>query len=98
MISSSPPGGFKEVFGGALFDDFSHVHEDDVVGDAAGLAEDVGDYYDSEVGLDLLEFLVYKAAGDRVEGGSGFIGKNNVGVHCKPTGKAEPLLLSYRKS
>ena len=81
-----------------MFDYFAHIHEDDVVGNAAGLAEDMGDYHDCKVGFYLLEFLVYETARDGVEGRGGFIGKYDVGVHGQSACKTKPLLLSYRQS
>ena len=49
----------EELFGGAVFDQLAEVHEEDVIGEAFGLAEDVGDDEDGVVAAEFLEAALH---------------------------------------
>ena len=61
----------ENLVSGTLFDDFAEVHEDDVVGDAEGLPQSVGDHDDGVLLFERHEKILHGLGGNRVEGAGG---------------------------
>ena len=81
-----------------MLDQLAQIEEGDVVGDAAGLAQDMGDDDDRIVGLEGHEALLDDAAGLRIEGGRRLVAQNDLRLDGQPAGQAEALLLADGKA
>ena len=89
-------GGFAERVGGALFDQFSEVHDGDVI---AHVADDGEVMSDEEVGqfefvLEVFEEVQYLGLDADVEGAHGFITDEEFGLDGEGAGDADALALT----
>ena len=88
----------EDLGGRAVLDELAEVEEDDVVGDAPGLAEDVGDDDDRVIALELDELPLDVLARLGVEGRGRLVAEDDLGLDGQAPGQAQPLLLADREA
>lgn len=87
----------KESFWCAFFDDFAFVDKDDTSGDFFGEIDFVSDDDDGHAIIgELVDELQNIADGFWVEGGSGFVEKEDFGIHHHGANNGDALFLAAR--
>ena len=93
LLGQLLPGVQQQLLGGAELDDLAHVDEDDVVGHAPCLAQDVRYQHDGVFLLELDEQVLDDAGGYRVERRGGFVAEYDLGFDGQSACQAQALLL-----
>ena len=91
------PAGAEDLLGGAVLDEVAEVHERDVVADAVGLLEVVGDDHDRQVvrSSTISSSMTAVERGSSAEHGSSM--QQHLGPHGERARDAQPLLLAARQ-
>lgn len=84
----------EDLFGITFLHHLTHVHEDDMVGNAECLAQRVGDHHDGVGSLQFGKEFFYLVAADRVECTCTLVGEQIGRLHSQTASQTETLLLS----